>query len=361
MTRMIFTQKEPSLLCKGNEIHTRGLSSCMVESLPVRRVRTQSPTCSDCQSDAVGLRSLRYVVCLLLMMFVGVNTAWGQTYKYVYVANDNYMTHCGNVDLSADYKLTSSTVFNPNTCIWTSTSPTANSYIRAYGTESHSEGYSIKTIAETGKTYYNIGVNVNGSVTRQFQNAYSEPKCWPKTRIEGKTGSPAHFMRYYNDEWILTEKDNNLTVYNASTALTVKKVTKISSYTNAPMLHINCPDVIDENGVTPTLTASQSEKEYIHTLLDGTENHYWYDGTDNSTAPTITPLTYELATWSLASADQDYASVDESTGTITVKKQIDTDITLTLSCSATVGGNTLNKKLVIMVKHLGKRSISFHL
>ena len=52
--------KEPSLLCT------------LMYSL-VRRVRTQSPTCAYCQSDGFGLRSLRYVVCLLLMMVVGVS------------------------------------------------------------------------------------------------------------------------------------------------------------------------------------------------------------------------------------------------------------------------------------------------
>ena len=62
----------------GNEIRTRSLSPYVVESLPVRRVRTLSPSCSDCQFDAVGLRSLRYIVCLLLMMFVGVGEMWGQ-------------------------------------------------------------------------------------------------------------------------------------------------------------------------------------------------------------------------------------------------------------------------------------------
>ena len=67
---------------------TRGQAPCettlrpqvreCTDSLSVRRLRTVSPTPSDCQSDAFGLRSLRYAAILILMMFLGVNTAWGQ-------------------------------------------------------------------------------------------------------------------------------------------------------------------------------------------------------------------------------------------------------------------------------------------
>ena len=68
-----------------------------IDSLSVRRLRTASPTPSDCQSDAFGLRSLRYVVTLLLMLVVGVSEMWGQTVDYsgtYYIASGN--TNGGN-------------------------------------------------------------------------------------------------------------------------------------------------------------------------------------------------------------------------------------------------------------------------
>ena len=73
-----------------------------IDSLSVRRLRTASLTPSDCQSDAFGLRSFRYVVTLLLMMVVGVRGAWGQTdYSGTYyIASDAVVSnkHIYNAD-----------------------------------------------------------------------------------------------------------------------------------------------------------------------------------------------------------------------------------------------------------------------
>lgn len=77
----------------GNQTHTRALSSCVVESLPVRRQRTASTSGANCQYVALVLRSLRYAACLILLMIMGIGEMWGQDpdYSGTYYIASNYI------------------------------------------------------------------------------------------------------------------------------------------------------------------------------------------------------------------------------------------------------------------------------
>lgn len=257
----------------------------------------------------------------------------------------NYLAHCGNdVNLASNQKqaVTAPTEFNPNTCLWEIDLPTGNTQVRGYGTSSHNSGYCLtetetkSEAATAGKTYYSLAVKSGSG--REYQTTLTEPKAWPSSII---SVSGAHYLRYHTvNGWILVQ-NNSSTPYGESTAPTVKKA-KVMTYAEGQNLIIDCPDVIESDGVTPTLRALNCGKAYIHTVIDGTENHYWYDDGDHTETPTVTTLTPSAVTWSLAEDDLEYASIDAATGVITVKKQVEDNITLTLSCSATVGGNVMN-------------------
>ena len=282
-----------------------------------------------------------------LLLLLGVNTAWGQDFNQVYafVADGHYMAHCGDIAISSAQAVSDPTAFNPNTCLWATTTATDNSLLHAYGTDSHNGGYYLKESHEGENTFYNLVVNTTS--LRYFQTASTEPKALAPTLTGNTTdANPAHYLRYdATNGWILSENTN------ASTQPTVKAVTSITQYTMDPVFLINCPDEITySSGASPTLSASASTKAYIHTVFNNTENHYWYDDADHDAAPGDNTLTITSPTWSLASADLEYASIDHSTGVITVKKQLTTPVTLTLSCRATVGESTMSTTKTITLQ-----------
>ena len=276
-----------------------------------------------------------------MMMVAGVNTVWGQTFDkvYAFVADGHYMAHYGDVDITSAQAVTAPMEFKPNTCLWATTTETNNSLLQAYGTDSHNGGYYLKESKIGDNTFYNLVVNTTS--LRYFQTVSTEPKA-PAPTLTGNTtdANPVHYLRYdATNGWILTE-DNN-----ASTPPTVKEVTSITEYTTDPVLLITCSGITENTGAAPTLTASAtvsaSSQAYTHTVLNDTENHYWYDNADHSLAPSATTPDISSKLWSLASADLEYASIDPSTGVITVKKLSTTSHDLTLSCRAKVDENTL--------------------
>lgn len=281
----------------------------------------------DMTKDTTLHTIAKRMMLLLLMMTLGVGIVWGQE-KYVYVANGHYMAHCGSgVTLTEPQAVTAPTAFNPNTCLW-ERETTSSGLLRAYGTD-----YYLNASAATAGAYYNAMVSTTSAT---IDDAGSAPYIQQTSLLDPATeGTPPHYYCYHaTNGWIAAENAAG-SPYGETTAPTVKTLTKKTSYEAGAKLYIDCPDVIGTDGAEPSVTASSSAKEFTHFVFDGTENHYWYDDADHTTPPTITPLECTSPTWEITSGGE-YASIDQSTGVITVIKQTDENKTLTIKCSATV-------------------------
>ena len=134
---------------------TRGQAPCettlrpqvreCIDSLSVRRLRTASPTPSDCQSDAFGLRSLRYAAILILMLVAGMNTAWGQLPALT--TADDITNHTEKFYLIQSAQISSFYMipYNSTNNVSTSNVPCADMrwYFMDAGTESETQYYYI--------------------------------------------------------------------------------------------------------------------------------------------------------------------------------------------------------------------------
>ena len=294
---------------------------------------------------------IKKTLMMVLMVAFGTTVSWGQDYDKVYalVVDGHYMAHCGNVALGDDGQaVTAPTVFNPNTCLWATTDPANFSLLHAYGTERDDwkGGFFAKLVKQGSNTFYRVYVSKTS--TNYFQTVSTEPKTLAATLTENEDdANPTHYLRYdATNGWIMTEKENNLIVYNASSKPTIKALTSMTDYTAGSTLTINCSATITYPGTTASLSASVINADYIHTVFADAENHYWYDDADHDAAP-VTSSTPTSPVWSLATADAEFADIDPSTGAITVKKQTTETHTLTVNCTATVEGTTMTASKTI--------------
>ena len=305
---------------------TRGQAPCemarvCLDSLSVRRVRTLSPTPSDYQSDAFGLRSLRYVVCLLLMMVVGVNTVWGAPTYYVFKNGNHFLAHNGYTTNGSEICVEDE--FSPDRCLWEDTENKKR--LKTYGAEYYLQFNTEKE--ESGRYRYPL-------VLKPSQYAWDQANTngIKKSLLPYEDGTKYDFFVCFVDGekpcWKLVQ-DNNKVV-----GATVTITTDQGSY-QGPQATISGDDELSDFGehnysATPTIeTVTYSNYNF------GGADHFWYENRDNGDTVPIAWSGTLTSSWSIAE-NGGYASIAEN-GTVTIHKRPANDLTLTIQLTVTDG------------------------
>lgn len=281
---------------------------------------------------------------LLLMLTTGVGTVWGQTTQYyVFSYNGYFLAHNGyNGDGS---EMCEVSAFSPSKCLWEYTDEGENQkYLKTYSgnywlhysrVEDADHNYTYSLLLKSTKE----GSNWQTAITADGISQALKPS---------ESGEEVPYCICYNNKlatgWQLIQ---NAEIVKKAIGYEVT-ITEVPA---SPILAIDCPSVIDGTGAKPTVTGSQSSKAYKNYYFNSA-NHFWYDDALHKQKPATSDvdLTEYVITWSLAAADLIYANIDATTGEITVKKQDGEDHTLTLTCTATKGSQTLTKSEGITLK-----------
>ena len=266
------------------------------------------------------------VVVLFLLMLVS-SGAWAEDYVFMY--DNHYLTS------SIGYGDT----FIPNTCIWTcANNSLGNSTSRAL----HSYG---------STSTYLRGTTTNG-------NSPSTGNSQENWRLNGsnlyyRSESTAYYLYYRGDAWRLSSTQgsngnntswqggwNSYTDYRA-TAYTVTTGSLTGGYTDFTISGDEYIAAVGTKNYSHTNTFNQTA------CTQYTFNNLTYYSTNPANAASTTRPQTEVTTgytWSLT-GNGSYATVDTSTGAITVNSIPDDDVVMTLTC--TVQGKSATKQVTL--------------
>ena len=257
-------------------------------------------------------------VALLALTTLGVKAT-----DYVFVYSDHYLTS------SIDYADT----FIPNTCIWSC--------------------YDGQTAATLGSTSYSLRSYGNSSTylrgTTTNGNSPTTGNSQANWRLDGsrlfyRSGGTSYYLYYRGSQWRLSSQGNgtqNSRYSNGNTdyraiAYTVATESLTGGYTD---FTISGDEYITATGAkyyTHTNTFNQTA------CTTYTFNGKTYYSTNPANAASTTNPRTEITsgyTWSLT-GNGSYATLNEETGEIKVNSLPDGAVTLTLTCSVTVGSDT---------------------
>lgn len=233
-------------------------------------------------------------------------TVWGQA---VIMNGDYFLTHN---EAGTAVNATATTTFNPSTCLWVFNQDdyirTANSNGVAINNNNNYLQYSSLTLGGNGFNWYRARNN---------------------TEVYHRTGTiwrTYYYLRLNGTTWQIDDTDsNNGILYNV--AITPQDATSTNPI-------INGADVLTATGnstYTATGAAYQAGGYTNYYFRDA--NHY-FDG-NTAITPANATLTYA---WSLES--NSYATVNSTSGVVTVSSLPQSDVTLTLTVTATATGGT---------------------
>ncbi len=242
---------------------------------------------------------------VLAVILMGLQAMRAQTANgyIIYSTDDNYfLTHNST---SGAVSTAAVTAFDPSTCLWT----ISGSNIRPVSNNGTSVLGNLYLCPRTGNNNY--GLNTSTSTT------YA---AWSGGLSDG--GQP-----YYGTNRYLRFSGSS-NVWQISTTNshrgTLFAVTRYDVAASLTEFEINGPDALSGNG-----NYSHTNAGYV-----GSYNDYQFNGTHNYVGK---PNPVEVTTgysWSLSGATG-YASVDPSSGAITVTNYPTNDIVITLTCSVT--------------------------
>ena len=297
-----------------NRLNDNGLNEMRIANPAIKQRQIANPSQRTQRTQRTPL--LRQLAAIAVMLIATV-TATAQT-QFVFMRNNGNAYYYANNNTWSN-----STTFNPS-YIWTLESGvpknnnryliiTRTSTENSYGYYTYYTYAYSASLSTTSNDDYTFSIS-NGNVltTAQPQNSYS--------------GNSTYYLPYNLGNLATNTQNNNRVIaYQVTT-------TEVSSST-APTISGN--DVLSST-TTYNYTASGAayQPTYINYRFNNTD-HY-FDANGNSITPT--PATIGAATWSLS--DNAYATVNESTGTVTVSSLPTSDIELTLTVTYPVTAGT---------------------
>lgn len=263
-------------------------------------------------------------------MFVGVNTAWGQT-CYVFKNGDHYLAHNGYTTNGSEICVEDE--FSPNKCLWEDTNN--DKKLKTYGASYWLHYNQVKE--ESGRFVYPLVLKTTGSAWNRVYNTDAAPdgiRSYLKA-YNGATTNPVFYVCYADGDkptWKLVQDNNNKAV-GAKVTITTNK-----GFYQGPQATISGYEELSDFGKYPnpyTTTEPTIGNITYSNYNFGGADHFWYENRDNGdTAPEN--WSGELtSSWSIAK-NEGYATIDES-GYITVYKRPANDLTLTIQLTVTDG------------------------
>ena len=281
-----------------------------------------------------NIMGLRLVVTLLLMMVLGVNKAWGQTY-YVFKYDGHYVAHNGYTTNGSEICVENE--FSIEKCLWEySDGGNKNQkYLKTFGADywlyfisdkrddSNYKYYlALKSIAPQGGTTEDGWYAVTDGVNRRFQTSSSSSWLY-------------HFICYNSDDdsddttpyWeLITDQTNK--------ALSVEVPVTMESYQGPQATITGADELTDYGTYVYSETSTIAETSYSKFTLDETD-YYWYEFYDHGTTAPEDWSGELTTTWSIED-NGGYATIDES-GNVTIHKIPGLDLLLTIQLTVSDG------------------------
>ena len=292
-------------------------------------------------------RNIIYKITITLLLLITWATgAWGQTY-YVFKYNGHYVAHNGYTTNGSEICVEDN--FSIEKCLWEYTAGDGNEnqkYLRSYGAN-----YWLYYLSNTSDPEHYIHTIALKSTAPQYGD---KQDGWYRAnttdgirrflRISSESGYLAHNICYNDTDtpcWELVTTD-----VNTKKALGIELTKTETSYKNVSSAIGGGSDVISALGTyIYNVDATTVNSLSYASFTDAGTTCYWYDDSEHNTAPedwgdiTVASLT---KTWSLASGDEAYASVNSSTGELTINSLPSTNATITLTCTIAHGSNSLS-------------------
>ena len=278
--------------------------------------------------------SLRLIITLLLMMFVGVNTAWGQT-CYVFKNGNHYLAHNGYTTNGSEICVEDE--FSPDKCLWENN----NKKLKTYGAEFYLQFNTEKE--ESGRYIYPLVLKPSQYTWDQANNNGIKKSLYP---YEGGTKYDFYLCYVDGDKpcWKLVQDNNKALGYTVT-------ITSVGSYQGPQATISGASELSDFGTYDYSATPEIVPVSYSKYTFDG-KDHFWYENRDNGdTAPESWSGTL-TSSWSIAE-NEGYATIDE-TGTVTVNKRPVNDLTLTIQLTVTDGTHScvFTKPVILKVAYM---------
>ena len=253
------------------------------------------------------MKGLKRAIVLAGLILAGLAPAWAQD-LYVIHNGNNYLSH--NATTGA-VNTTSTTTFDPATCFWT----ISGNYLRPVNSSGTVLG-NLYLRPRSGNSTYSL--NTNTSTT------YA---AWSSGLNDGGQPTRTQYLRLNGTTWQMSTTNSN------RGTLRLVTVTPVSTTSTNPT--ISGADVLTATG-NSTYTASGAA------YRAGGYTNYHFNNADHflngNTAITPANATIGAYTWSLES--NAYATVNSTSGVVTVASLPEYDIILTLTVTATATGGT---------------------
>jgi hypothetical protein len=259
---------------------------------------------------------------LTLLLVMGVTEMNGQA---VIMRGDYFLTHN---QAGTTVNTTATTTFNPATCLWVFAQ---DDYIRT----ADSSGNAITSTSNNYLQYTSVTLGGNGF---NWYNATNNSSVYHRTGTW--MNRTYYYLRLNGTTWQINQTDsNNGTLYTVTT-------TSYNATDNTTNPTISLSGI---SGNTITLSHSDLSGTYVgaytrYVFNGGTHN--WYNNTDNgNSTPTINASDLNPTyTWSLTSNGGGVATIDPSTGVITLSGAPTANITaqLTISNISPLSNKTVN-------------------
>ena len=269
---------------------------------------------------------------MLLLLLAAVLPARATDYVFIY--NNGYLA----VDNSGNIIYT--TTFSPQ-CVWTCVSNATNLTAATLGTTS----YFLYTTDGNGTRRWLIGSTTDGAAITTSTNAGTARWRADGNRLFWRNTNS--YYAYYRENTWRTSRRNNGNSYGVNAYMSGNNsgtdyrsttyqvtVTTVTSTSSGPT--INGADVLTATGnSTYTATGASYRIGYTNYYFNSANHYVDADGNSFTGTPANATITN---TWSLT--DNAYATVNSTSGVVTVSSLPEYDIALTLTVTATAtGGN----------------------
>lgn len=276
---------------------------------------------------------------LLALLMTSISGAKAQD-LYVIHNGDNYLSH----NATTGAVNTTATTFSPTTCFWTITTettggyrPTTYYYLRPVNNEGEVLGNLYLRPRSANNTYA-----LNTSTSTDYAN-------WNELG-DGVQPTYSRYLRLNGTTWQVANTNSNRGTLRQVT------VTSVASTSTNPT--INGADVITATGNTTYMATGAAYQAGGYTNYRFNDTDHYFNG-NTAFTPVAATIDIDSYSWSLES--NSYATVNSTTGVVTVNSLPENGVTLTLTVTATATGGTpaapagttltASKEITIVVLH----------
>jgi hypothetical protein len=278
------------------------------------------------QRSQCPLKALQRLLLLVALLFA-TTTAWGQS---VIMNGDYFLTHN---EAGTNVNATATTTFNPTTCLWY----VDNQYIQT----ANSAGEAF-----AGNSYLQRTSLLIGGASRWSQASDNNAVYY---YTGGYYGGTYYILRLNGSTWEITSTNSD---YGIPYAVDINEI-------NQGLTDFEITGGVSSFNAAGSSTyghtnAEYYDQDYTHYSFNG-NNYYVNSSNVSTTTDPVTAITdASYYSWSLSDNADGYATVNSSTGEVTVTNiPTSGNLTITLTCTASYNGQTATATKSITLTQTG--------